>query len=136
MPREIDLQIRFNDLDGYGHVNNSVYLSYFEIARTFCYGDIFQHSIENNIWFILTDSYVAYKKFLTQEDAAAIRISISSVKGAIFTFDYVIFDKVKKDASGENVIYATGRTNHVAFDPTTKRVLRCPKSIAELVEKV
>jgi len=29
-----DIQMRFRDIDGMGHVNNAVYLSYTELART------------------------------------------------------------------------------------------------------
>ena len=29
-----DVQMRFRDIDGMGHVNNAVYLSYVELART------------------------------------------------------------------------------------------------------
>ncbi|MGL4364716.1 MAG: acyl-CoA thioesterase [Bacteroidales bacterium] len=30
------IQIRFNDIDGFGHVNNSVYWSYFDLGRVDC----------------------------------------------------------------------------------------------------
>ncbi len=32
-PVTLDIQVRFRDLDPLGHVNNAVYLSYFELAR-------------------------------------------------------------------------------------------------------
>ena len=33
MEQPIKIQVRFSDLDTLGHVNNAVYLSYFEMAR-------------------------------------------------------------------------------------------------------
>jgi len=30
---KLELQVRYADIDSYGHVNNAVYLSYFELAR-------------------------------------------------------------------------------------------------------
>ena len=33
----IDVQMRFRDIDGMGHVNNAVFLSYMELARTHFY---------------------------------------------------------------------------------------------------
>ncbi len=35
-----DIQMRFRDIDGMGHVNNSVYLSYVELARTQFYMEV------------------------------------------------------------------------------------------------
>jgi acyl-CoA thioester hydrolase len=34
------IHVRFSDLDILGHVNNSVYLSYFEIARVHYFGEL------------------------------------------------------------------------------------------------
>ena len=90
MPKEIEIQIRFNDLDGYGHVNNSVYLSYCEIARTNGYADVFNNSIEKKMWFILTSAEINYKKFLKLEDKAFVKVWLSGAKGALFTFEYII----------------------------------------------
>jgi len=38
---ETPLQIRFNDVDVMGHVNNSVYQNYFDVARLRYFEDIF-----------------------------------------------------------------------------------------------
>ncbi|MFN4071655.1 MAG: acyl-CoA thioesterase, partial [Thermus caldifontis] len=32
-PVSVPIQVRFRDLDALGHVNNAVYLTYFEVAR-------------------------------------------------------------------------------------------------------
>lgn len=36
----LPIQIRFNDVDKYGHVNNSVYFSYYDLAKTSYISDI------------------------------------------------------------------------------------------------
>jgi len=36
------IQIRFNDIDGLGHVNNSVYQQYFDIARVHYFKTVFR----------------------------------------------------------------------------------------------
>lgn len=129
MPKEIEIQIRFNDLDGYGHVNNSVYLSYCEIARTNCYADIFNDSIEKKIWFILTSAEIKYKKFLKLEDKAFVRVWLSSAKGVLFTFEYLIHD-------GNGTIYATAKTTHAVYDAVKNKPIRVPKVILDGVETV
>ena len=30
---KLEIQVRYADIDSYGHVNNAVYLSYFELGR-------------------------------------------------------------------------------------------------------
>ena len=129
MAKEIEIQIRFNDLDGYGHVNNSVYLSYCEIARTNCYSDIFNNSIECKMWYILTGAEIKYKKFLKLEDKAFIKVWVSSVKGALFTFEYIIHN-------GEGVVYATAKTTHTVYNAVKNRPIRVPQEIVNEVEVV
>ncbi len=34
MAHQTDLAVRFNEIDPYGHVNHSVYVTYFEVGRT------------------------------------------------------------------------------------------------------
>lgn len=34
MPHRASLDVRFNEIDPYGHVNHSVYVTYFEVGRT------------------------------------------------------------------------------------------------------
>lgn len=40
MIKPVEIQVRFADLDVMGHVNNSVYLSYFEMARVHYFGEL------------------------------------------------------------------------------------------------
>lgn len=40
------IQIRFNDIDILGHVNNSVYQNYFDLARTHYFQKIFPEAID------------------------------------------------------------------------------------------
>ena len=38
---EIPVQIRFSDVDQYGHMNNSVYFSLYDLAKTSYFRDVF-----------------------------------------------------------------------------------------------
>lgn len=127
MPKEIEIQIRFNDLDGYGHVNNSVYLSYCEIARTNGYADVFNNSIEKKMWFILTSAEINYKKFLKLEGKAFVKVWLSSAKGALFTFEYIIHN-------GQGTVFATAKTTHAVYDAVKNRPVRVPQEIIDEVE--
>lgn len=41
----VPIQIRFNDIDVQGHVNNSVYFNYFDLGRLDYFGNIFGHDL-------------------------------------------------------------------------------------------
>lgn len=43
------VQIRFNDIDIMGHVNNSIYQNYFDIARTKYFEEVFEKKLQWNI---------------------------------------------------------------------------------------
>lgn len=36
----LDIQIRFNDFDMFGHLNNNAYLEYFDLAKADYFGDV------------------------------------------------------------------------------------------------
>jgi acyl-CoA thioester hydrolase len=39
-PHQLDLQVRFCELDPYGHVNHSIYVQYFEAGRVIALDDV------------------------------------------------------------------------------------------------
>lgn len=36
----VDLQVRFNDFDGFGHINNNVYLEFFDLGKALYFNDL------------------------------------------------------------------------------------------------
>ncbi len=42
----LPIQVRFNDIDVQGHVNNSVYFNYFDLGRLDYFGSIFGHDLD------------------------------------------------------------------------------------------
>lgn len=48
---EVPVQIRFSDVDQYGHMNNSVYFSLYDFAKTSYFRDVFgQDECKNSMW--------------------------------------------------------------------------------------
>ncbi len=79
------VEIRWRDMDAYGHVNNAVYLTYLEWAR-----DEWIQSVVGSVadtWdFVLAHVEIDYRQELTQDDGAVIvrcrldRIGTSSIR--------------------------------------------------------
>ena len=78
MIHEVRVQIRWRDLDAYGHVNNAVYLNYLEECRDRMVEDLFGDGVA---WdFVLAHVEIDFRSELTQIDREAIvRCSVASV---------------------------------------------------------
>ena len=102
-------QVAFRDIDAYGHVNNAVYLTYFENARTRLWFSLTGGSKATDIGFIVARAEIDFKQQLALEDVeVAVRI------GEMRTTSFETLYEIRKTASGE--IAATGKVVVVLFD--------------------
>ncbi|GIU99051.1 MAG: thioesterase [Actinomycetota bacterium] len=65
---EVRLQIRWRDMDAYGHVNNAVYLTYLEEARDAWVQRVLGPVSEDTWHFVLARVAIDYRRELKQED--------------------------------------------------------------------
>jgi acyl-CoA thioester hydrolase len=99
------IEIRWRDLDAYGHVNNAVYLNYLEEAR-----DAWVHEVLGKVtdtWdFVLARVAVDFKRELTQEDAAVlVRCSLDSFgRSSVRTREEIVKSDGTLSAVAESVI--------------------------------
>ena len=79
------IEIRWRDVDAYGHVNNAVYLNYLEEARDAWVQAVLGAASDSTWDFVLARVAIDFKAELTQDDAVVIvtcdldRIGRSSV---------------------------------------------------------
>jgi acyl-CoA thioester hydrolase len=77
------VEIRWRDMDGFGHVNNAVFLTYLEEARDEFYTSLLSHDTVNRM--VLRHTTVDFQRSLVQEDdmvdvtLQVIRVGASSV---------------------------------------------------------
>lgn len=117
------IYIRFSDLDGFGHVNNAVYLTYFEIARTNYWRHIIQWDWkETNI--ILGKSEINYLKPLKLNDQIFCYVRTSRIGNSSFDVDYII---VKITESGQEQICTTGQTVCIHYDYKAYKSIAIPE---------
>ncbi len=111
-------EVRFRDLDVLGHVNNSVYLNYFESTRLAYYTELMDVPLEK-IDIILAEITVKYHAPAFYNDRLAIGARVASIGNKSFTMEYkaVRESDDKLIASARSVLvaydYATGRTTPV-----------------------
>lgn len=106
----IPVDVRFNDVDGMGHVNNALYLTYLEHCRMRFFTEVAGSKSERDFPFILAHAALDYKSPIKMNAQPQVKMWTSRIGGKSWDFDYEIKDR--KTA----VVYATGKTVQVAYD--------------------
>lgn len=105
------IPIRFADIDTFGHVNNAVYLTYFEIARS-SYWDEVVHWEWNKMGIIIGRAEINYLKPIGLNDRVFAYVRTSRIGNSSFDLDYALV----KISNGSEEICTTGSTVCVTFD--------------------
>ena len=115
------LAVRYNDYDTKGHVNNAVFLTYFEMARARAWIDALGGDAE--FPFILAEASIQYRSQARIGDPLEIEITTTEIRTKAWVWSYVV-----RDARDERVV-AEGRTVQVAFDYEARRTVPIPADI-------
>jgi acyl-CoA thioester hydrolase len=115
------IPIRFADIDAFGHVNNAIYLTYFEIARSVYWKEIIQWDW-SSIGIIIRRSQIDYIKPLVLTDQIYAYVKTSRIGVSSFDIDYIIV----KTENGREEICTTGRTQCVTYDYSSNKSAPIP----------
>jgi acyl-CoA thioester hydrolase len=99
----------FRDLDPYGHVNNAVYLTYFEWARALLWFDLTGRRGPRDLDFIVARAECDFRRQLGIEP-----IEIATRVADIGTSSFAFVYEIRKNAGSE--VAATGKVVVVLFD--------------------
>lgn len=125
----VQIQMRFRDLDPMGHVNNAVYLSYFEFARTqFYMNHAFKRSL-HDIDFILAHVDIDYVAAAEWGDELEVSVWPSRIGDSSFTLSYELQDK----KSGR--LLAKSTSVQVSYDFDKKRTKPIPSEFRAMLEE-
>lgn len=116
------VQIRFSDIDGYLHVNNGVYFSYFEHARA-----VFLHEVCGwNVMIIGTvvgRIEIDYLCPIHLEDKVEALVKCTRIGNSSFDLEQYL---VGTDGKGESRIFAKCKCIMVSVDMKTMRPVSVP----------
>lgn len=105
MKTKFPIQVRFSDVDSLGHVNNAVYLSYFEMARVlFMNEHIGPHWDWRNKGMILRKNEVEYMQPVYLYEDVEIEIIPHHLGNTSFTLDYILFANGVPKCKGRSVL--------------------------------
>lgn len=115
------LAVRYSDYDTKGHVNNAIFLTYFEMARARAWVDALGGDAD--FPFILAEASIQYRSQARIGDPLEIEITTSEIRTKAWVWSYVV-----RDARDERVV-AEGRTVQVAYDYEGRRTMPIPPDI-------
>ncbi|MGA1846103.1 acyl-CoA thioesterase [Deferribacter abyssi] len=121
-----EIEVRFSDLDAYGHVNNAVFFTYLETARTKLFKDYFSKATAERLFFLVVKAECEYKIPINYSDKVVVSIGVESIGNTSFTFNYKIHN-------GEYKVFAVAKTVMVTFDANKNKPVRIPESFLKLL---
>ena len=117
------ISVRFADIDAFGHVNNAVYLTYFEIARSKYWNEVVKWDWDS-MGIIIGKAEINYLKPLNLNDQVLAYVKTSRIGKSSFDLKYVLV----KLENGIEEICTTGLTVCVSYDYELNQPSPIPES--------
>lgn len=118
----ISIELRFSDLDAYGHVNSAVYFTYLETARVKLFSDSFREILNRGIFTVVARAECDFKIPIVLEDNVIVTLWVAKIGRSSFDIEYRLHN-------GKETTFATARTTMVCFDNVKKSTVPIPDSI-------
>jgi len=131
------IEVRFSDTDAMGHVNNAVYLTYFELARAGYYqavtGRVFETLAETDRSLIMAHARVEYRAptFFGENVVVACRAAWRSRSS--FSLEYRLAAAEDSPRGGGRLL-ADGETIQVAYDYAGRRATGLDPGLVRALE--
>lgn len=110
------IEVRFRDLDPLGHVNNAVYLTYFEIARSAYFMAVHGRPFAvDDIGVVVAEAHLRYRSPAFYGERLVAEITTVTLRSRSFELYY----RITVEETGRLVV--EGSTVQVAYDQRTKR---------------
>lgn len=117
-----EIEVRFSDLDAYGHVNNAVFFTYLETARVKLFSERFASLMSQGLHFLVVEASCRYQLPIELNDRVVIDIEPEELGRSSFTLSYLLHDDAGKK-------FATARTVMVCFDARSQKTVRLPEDM-------
>jgi acyl-CoA thioester hydrolase len=135
-PVRVPIDIRWRDLDPLGHINNAVYLTYFEIARVHYAQALLPGAqpvdartpIPRDFQFLVAEISCRYRSPAMMGDRLEIAIHVSRVGRKSFDFEYRLID------ANTGRLVADGRSTQVWFEYSAGESRPVPEEMIRRIE--
>ena len=116
------IELRFSDLDAYGHVNSAIYFTYLETARVKLFHDFFREVSKQGIFTVVARAECEFKIPITLYDEVIVTLWVAKTGRSSFDLEYRLHDSTEKT-------FATARTTMVCFDSINNTTIPIPESL-------
>ncbi|MCK5377624.1 MAG: acyl-CoA thioesterase [Acidobacteria bacterium] len=113
---EISIQVRWRDLDAFAHVNNAVFATYLEIARTEFWRKHFAIGETVDFPFFLVRLEVDFRRPLGLGAETRVGVRVGTIGGSSFSLEYLV--------EADGVAVAEAATTQVIVDRKSGRPMR------------
>jgi len=117
------IETRFADFDMMGHVNNAVYFTYMEMARTKYWKQAISWDWEKT-GVVIAQASLDYILPVFLKDKITMYVRTSRIGTSSFDLEYTLV----KEVNGKEEVCTKGKTVCVAFDYTTKSPAPIPEA--------
>ncbi|MCF8246673.1 MAG: acyl-CoA thioesterase [Saprospiraceae bacterium] len=119
----LPIQVRWSDLDPLGHVNNAVFVTYFEIVRGhFMINACPGWDWKKDMFLIANVTANLHKELLLTAVEPAVNIRTSKIGNKSFVLEYAVTSK----NGDKTIVHATGTTTQIMFDMKTRTTIEIP----------
>ncbi len=115
------IAVRYGDYDTKGHINNALYLTYFEMARERAWLECVKGTTD--FPFVVAEAQIKYLSEGMIGDPIDIEIRTTEVRSKAWVWTYVIRDQ------RDGRVVAEGSTVQVMFDYTARKSIPIPDEI-------
>lgn len=123
-PYETQIEVIFRDLDALGHVNNAVYFTYMETARTRFFMELFGIQQPNELAVIVAETGCVYKSPAFFGERLTVGLAVSRIGHKSFNLVYQI-------TAEDGRLVATGHSAMVMYDYAGARTIPVPAETRE-----
>ncbi len=126
------IEIRYNDTDALGHVNNAVYFTYFEAARGGYYTAVVGHPFgtgpaAETRTFVIAEAHITYRAPAFYGEPLSVAVRVAWASRSAFSLEYLV--EVADSPLGEARLIADGSTVQVFYDLRRGRPIRTPPEL-------
>jgi len=127
MKLSTEIEVRFADLDAYGHVNNAVFFTYLETARVKLFSARFAEMMKSGLLFLVVEASCRYRRPIELNEHVHVDISTEDLGRTSFTLSYLLHD-------GSGKTFAEARTVMVCFDQRRGKTVALPDDFRQALE--